>query len=388
MPLKTKDVLMMKNEIIEKVLSNKASVSDVAKEYGVSRQFIYKWVNRFIEHGEDGLIEISRRPHTSPNRIDVKNTELILDIREERQGWGGRKLRQRLVNTGIENIPSESSFNRILKKHGKIDPIESDKRKKFIRFEKENPNELWQMDFKGHFKMGSVRCHPLTVLDDNSRYSIVLKASLGETYDVVYEGLDEAFKTYGLPDAMTMDNGSPWKGSPPWTLSRLTVWLMRLGIKVGHSSVRHPQTQGKLERFHRSLKEEVLKFHQFNALDRTQVLFDDWRHIYNYERPHEGINLLCPFQLYKPSLKIYTGELPKIEYSLEDQVRKVEASGIISYLGSEYYVGEHLKGEYVAIKPASEDGKFSIYFINTKVGLINLKTKKKNNTILLALAEQ
>lgn len=110
------------------------------------------------------------------------------------------------------------------------------------------------MDFKGHFRMDSKRCHPLTVLDDHSRFSIVLKACLNESYEVVYKGLVDAFEEYGLPDAMTMDNGSPWKGSPPWNLSRLTVWLMRLGIKVFHSSVRHPQTQGKNERFHVLLK--------------------------------------------------------------------------------------------------------------------------------------
>lgn len=385
MPLKLKDALTMKKEIIERVLSNETSISDLAREYAVSRQVIYKWINRFKENGEDGLLELSRRPHTSPRRINEKDTELILNIHDEYRGWGGRKLRQRLIDKEFKNIPCESSVNRILKKHGKIDPIESEKRKKFIRFEKASPNELWQMDFKGHFKMGDVRCHPLTVLDDHSRYSIVLKACLGETYEVVYEGLEDAFRKYGLPDAMTMDNGSPWRGSPPWSLSRLTVWLMRLGIIVSHSSVRHPQTQGKDERFHRSLKDEVLKFHQFKDLEQTQILFDDWRKIYNYERPHEGIGLLCPYKRYKESSKIYTGILPKIEYDFGSETRKVECNGVINYKGSAYYVGEHLKGEYVAVKPTDTDGQLSIYFIKTKIGIINLKAKRKRGKKTITL---
>jgi transposase InsO family protein len=379
MPWEAKDVLTMKEEVIQKALSNQVSISDLAVEYRISRQTIYKWIKRFKEQGIDGLMELSRRPHSSPNRTTSGNTELILNIHDEYSAWGGRKLRQRLINKGhkIDDIPSESTFNRVLKKHGRIDPDESKKRQQFIRFEKEKPNELWQMDFKGHFKMGTKRCHPLTVLDDHSRFSIVLKACLGETYDVVYQGLESAFEEYGLPDGMTMDNGSPWKGSPPWTLSRLTVWLMRLGIKVSHSSVRHPQTQGKDERFHRSLKDEVIKFHQFKNLKQTQELFDDWKKIYNYERPHEGIGLLCPYQRYKPSSRSYTKQLPKVEYDAGDVVRKVQANGTINYSNVVYFVGEHLRGEYIALRPTSKDGVVSIYFVKTKIGTLDLTTKSK-----------
>lgn len=379
MSWKAKDVLTMKEEIITKVLEDQSSISDLAKEYSVSRQTIHKWVNRFKEHGADGLVELSRRPHNSPNRTSGKDAQLVLDIQKKHQGWGGRKLRQRLINKGYDanDLPSESTFNRLLKKNGKIDPLESDKRQKYIRFEKEKPNELWQMDFKGHFKMGSERCHPLTVIDDHSRFSIILKACLSETFDVVQSSLKHAFQEYGLPDAMTMDNGTPWKGSPPWTLSRLTVWLMRLGINVSHSSIRHPQTQGKNERFHRSLKAEVLKFHQFKDIKQTQELFDDWRKTYNYERPHEGIGLLCPYQRYKPSTRLYIDKLPEIEYHSDDILRKVQANGAIYYLDKVYFVGEHLRGEYVALRPTSTDGKFSIYFVKTKIGILDLKASDK-----------
>ncbi len=366
----------MKEEFVQKALIEKVPITDLAKEYNVSRPTIYKWINRYLEEGPDGLIELSRRPHNSPNRTSSENTQLILDIRGQRK-WGGRKLRQALINKGHERLPAEVTVNRVLKRNGKVDPIESEKRQQFIRFEKEKPNELWQMDFKGHFKMGSQRCHPLTVLDDHSRFSITLKACLAETYEVVHSGLEAAFYEYGMPDAMTMDNGSPWKGSPPWVLSRLTVWLMRLGIKVGHSSVRHPQTQGKIERFHRSLKDEVLKFQQFKSLGHTQEIFDDWRSIYNYERPHEGIGLHCPSERYTGSSKIYPAKLPEIEYLCEDAVRKVHMNGTISYLDITHFVGEHLRGEYVAVRPTSKESVLSIYFVNTKIGTIELMNKNK-----------
>ncbi len=373
MPWQTKDTISMRDEFINKAMSSEFTISKLCSEYKISRKTGYKWIERFKEDGVDGLLNHSRRPQSSVNRTSCEIIDIILNTRNRFPAWGARKLRQYLINKGHDNLPSEITFNRVLKKHGKIDPIESEKRQHFIRFEKENPNELWQMDFKGHFKMGSKRCHPLTVLDDHSRFSIVLKACEGETFLEVHNGLENAFREYGLPDGMTMDNGSPWKGSPPWTLSRLTVWLMRLGIKVSHSSVRHPQTQGKDERFHRSLKEEVLRYHQFINLRETQKILDEWRKIYNFERPHEGIGLLCPIQRYKSSLRPYPEKLPEIEYKPDDIVRKVQACGCINFHDIRYFVGEHLKGEHVAIRPTSVEGVYEIYFVNTRVARISLK---------------
>lgn len=385
MPWQTKDTISMRDEFVNLALSGNFTISDLCSEFKISRKTGYKWIDRFKREGINGLVNHSKRPLVSINRISSNITDVILSTRDNFPAWGARKLRQYLVNKGYDQLPSEMTFNRVLKKHGRIDPSESEKRQAFIRFEKENPNELWQMDFKGHFKMGSKRCHPLTVLDDHSRFSIILKACEGETYLAVRSALEDAFCEYGLPEAMTMDNGSPWKGSPPGTLSKLTVWLMRLGIKVSHSSVRHPQTQGKDERFHRSLKEEVLKYHQFRNIEETQNILDDWRRIYNFERPHEGIGLLCPIQRYKPSTRPYPKKLPKVEYKADDIVRKVQGCGCINYHDTRYFVGEHLKGEHVAIRATSDEGVYGIYFVNTKIARMTLKgrflakMKEKNN---------
>jgi transposase InsO family protein len=375
MPWQTKDTLSMRDEFVNKAISGNFNISDLCSEYKISRKTGYKWIERYRTQGVDGLLDQSQRPHSSNNRILPEITNIILNVRSQFPAWGAKKLRQYLINKGHNSLPCEMTFNRILKRNGRIELLESEKRQHFIRFEKERPNELWQMDFKGHFKMDSKRCHPLTVLDDHSRFSIALKACNGETFLEVKAGLERAFCEYGLPEQMAMDNGSPWKGSPPWSLSQLTVWLMRLGIKVCHSSVRHPQTLGKDERFHRSLKEEVLKYHQFRNLVETQKIFNDWRQVYNFERPHEGIGLLCPYQRYKPSVRPYPNKLPEIAYRPEDIIRKVQACGCVNYRDIRYFVGEHLKGEYVALRATSEESIYGIYFVNTKVGNMTVKGK-------------
>ena len=373
MPWLQKDQMTMKLEFIELALSKEFKMSELCRKYGITRPTAYKWLARYREEGVDGLIETSRRPHHSPNRIEANEVELILQTREKFPCWGGRTLRQYLINEGHQNLPCESTFNRTLHKHGKILPEESEKRQPFIRFEREKPNELWQMDFKGHFRTLEGRCHPLTILDDHSRFSLCIKAFAGETFVNVRQALEDVFRSYGLPNEMTMDNGSPWKGNPPFTLSRLTVWMMRLGIKVRHSAPYHPQTQGKEERFHRTFKKEVLSLYQFRGLKDAQVHFDDWREIYNYHRPHQGIGLQRPADRYLPSERKFIEVLPPLEYGLEDIVRKVQASGTVSYKDKPYFVGEHLRGEYVALRRSCKEGVFDVYYGEVKISRVNIR---------------
>lgn len=368
-----RDRMSLKLEFIQDYLSKRYDVSELCLRYGISRPTGYKWIQRFQELGLEGLADYSRRPHSCPNRITSDSVSTILDARTKFPAWGARKLRQYLVNQGQDNLPCESTFNRVLQRYGKIEEIESFNRRHFVRFEKEKPNELWQMDFKGHFRVAEGRCHPLTVLDDHSRFAICLKASPAETFSFVKQSLEEVFQKYGLPDQMTMDNGSPWKGSPPWTLSKLTIWLMRLGIIVSHSAPRHPQTQGKDERFHRSLKDEVLRYYQFSSMDHAQQVFDEWRSIYNDIRPHEGIGMKCPSQRYKPSQKPFPSVLPPIEYQDNDILRKVQACGCINYKDQRFFLGEHLMGEYVALRPWQNEGTFDVYYCRTKIKRITPK---------------
>lgn len=383
MPWEPKSKMSLREEFIDQVLSNEQTFSSLCEKYGISRNTGYKWLARFREGGLENLCDSSKRPHSFAVHTPSETIDLILATRDQFPAWGARKLREYIIREGIAAksdisvIPSESTFNRVLKRHHRIEREESNKRKHFIRFERDKPNELWQMDFKGHFKLIEGRCHPLTILDDHSRFSLGIKAALSESHSFVKGALEDIFRTYGLPDQMTMDNGSPWKGSPPWHLSRLTVWLMRLGIIVSHSRPRHPQTQGKDERFHRSLKEEVLRFHQFRDIADAQKHFDEWREVYNNLRPHEGINMCRPVERYHSSARPYPEQLPGIEYEPNDVVRKVRSCGTVSYRNRDYYVGEHLGGEYVALRQTEVDGRIDIYFSNTVLKRLDLRKARE-----------
>jgi transposase InsO family protein len=367
MPWNQRDIMSLRKEFIIRLRNEEKGVARLCREYKISRKTAYKWINRHEEEGVFGLLDRPRRPSHTPTRISDNVAEEILLLRDKHPAWGAKKLRQVLINEGFCNLPSLSSFNRILKRSNKINPEQADKRKHFIRFERAYPNELWQMDFKGHFTLKNGTCHPLTILDDCSRYSICLRACVSENEASVRDGLEEAFYTYGLPEAMTMDNGSPWKGYPTQRLSNLTVWLMRLGIKVGHSRPNHPQTQGKDERFHRTFKEEVLKYHTFQDLAEAQEHFDEWRKLYNERRPHEALNMLCPVQKYTASTRHYVSKLPEIEYLPEDRVVKVGKNGEICFGGKRQYVGSHLKFEHVALRYRA-DSKWDIYYVKSRIG--------------------
>jgi transposase InsO family protein len=243
------------------------------------------------------------------------------------------------------------------------------------RFEHEAPNLLWQMDFKGHFPLtdpNAGRCFPLTVLDDHSRFAICLKACSGETGDQVKQALTDAFKRYGLPERITCDNGNPW-GTPKQNgLTKIEAWLIRVGVKVGHSRPMHPQTQGKDERFHRTLKRELLIRTGFNSLQSCQQAFDSWRDQYNLIRPHYALDQKPPAARYTASARPYPDVLPEVEYDAGDKVLKVRRNGCITFSGRQLFVGEGLVGEPVAIRPSDLDGIFHVLFCNRKIGQIDL----------------
>src|SRR4029077_17492874 len=232
---------------------------------------------------------------------------------------------------------------------------------------------LWQMDFKGHFPMAAGRCHPLTVLDDHSRFSGGLGASDNEQDGTVRERLTALFRRYGLPFAMLMDNGSPWGDSAGQPFTIFTAWLMRLGIRVSHGRPYHPQTQGKDERFHRSLKAEVLERNGYADLAACQHAFDKWRHIYNHERPHEALGLNPPGTRYQPSPRAFCEQLPPIAYSPGDIVRKADIRGVITFKNRYIRIGKAFRKQPVALRATSEDGIFDIHYCTQRIGQIDLK---------------
>jgi transposase InsO family protein len=372
MPWKEASVISLRKEFVEFV-RNDGNIRCLCQRFGISRQTGYKWIGRHEAEGDAALADRSRRPINSPGKVSESTEEAIVKIREQHPVWGGRKIRRRLQDVGHSGVPAASTITAILKRHGLIDESESQKHLPFQRFERENPNDLWQMDFKGHVACPEGRCHPLTVLDDHSRYSIVLKACMNERRETVQPWLIEAFRQYGLPSQMITDNGPPWGnlGRNPYT--KLTVWLIRHGILISHSAPAHPQTMGKDERFHRTLKAELLGDSLPWRNQETQSKFDQWRFEYNHYRPHEALDMEVPAGRYQISKRPFTEVLPAIEYGSSDIVRKVQKKGIVHFQGREFKVPQALIGQPIALRPRAQcDGLFELYFVRQFIMTINL----------------
>jgi transposase InsO family protein len=349
-----------------------ANISELCRRFGISRKSAYKWLARFQSHGLSGLENRSRRPHSSPRKVAPRLEGDVLALREKHPAWGGRKLRARLQALGQVEVPSASTITAILERNGQLDEQRREVRD-WQRFEHEAPNRLWQMDFKGHFATDGPRCHPLTLLDDHSRFSLCLEALGNERAVSVRETLSEVFRRYGLPERILADNGAPWGDDPDSPHTILTVWLLRLGVKVSHGRPYHPQTQGKEERFHRTLNAEVIRHGRFRDLADAQTQFDRWRDIYNHERPHEALGLAVPASRYQASTRTFPESLPPVEYGSGEIVRRVYATGRISYLNRVIKVSKAFQGFPVVLRPTEQDGVFNVFFCNEQVKTVDLR---------------
>ena len=301
--------------------------------------------------------------------------DAVLCLRRQHPAWGGRKLHQRLRDLGQPQVPSASTITAILKRHQMIDVTEAAKHQPFLRFEHDAPNDLWQMDFKGDFAVGGGRCYPLTMLDDHSRFALAVLACPQVSTEIARPLLTTVFRRYGLPRRITCDNGPPW-GSSNSKYTKLGVWLMRLGIAGSHSRPHHPQTQGKDERFHRTLQAEVLRYLQPDDLAICQEHFEQWRHVYNTERPHEALGLKVPASRYQPSPRSFPEQLSPVEYGTMDRIRKVEVNGKITFRRHRYHVGRAFAGYRVALRPSLADGVYDVYFATHPIAQLDLDRTK------------
>jgi transposase InsO family protein len=370
-------VVSQRDQFVQLFLSGDSSMAAVCRQFGISRRTGYKWIGRFNSHGAAGLSDRSRRPLNSPSRVDAAVEAGVVELRRIHRAWGGRKIKRRLEDLGHSDVCSSSAITSILHRHGLIDPADSEARRHPIRFQYPAPNDLWQMDFKGHFALiGGGRCHPLTVLDDHSRYSIVLKSCDNERTETVQTHLRSAFETYGVPKRILCDNGAPWgtSGTGGWdTRTPLTLWLLRLDIKVMHGRPYHPQTQGKDERFHATLIAEVLRWHQFQDLAASQAVFDPWRETYNTQRPHEALDMRVPAALYTPSPRSFPTTLPEVVYPDSDLVRKVSGNSGINVDGRRFAIGRAFRGQNVGLRPTTVDGVWDVFYCKHRVGRIDVR---------------
>ena len=373
MPWQERSTMSERQEFVILASQDGANISALARRYGISRKTAYKWMTRFAQTGSAGLVDQARRPATSPIRTSDAMETRILAVRDAHPQWSGRMLHHHLGGAAA-GVPAPSTITAILRRHGRLDPAETSKHTPVQRFEHPEPNDLWQLDFMGHLPIQSGRVHPLSLLDDHSRFGLALVACACEQQQLVQTHLIRAFERYGMPRRILTDNGPPWGTSGAGGLTALEVWLLRLGIHVSHGRPAHPQTQGKVERWHATIHAEVFRYQSPLDLTVCQHHFDTFRDCYNLERPHTALAYATPASRYQPSPRPYPGSLPPIEYGPDDLVRKVNAHGIISVHNQRHFVGRGLAGMPVAVRPTTTDGTLTVHFCHRQVATLILQT--------------
>jgi transposase InsO family protein len=327
-----------------------ASVTAVCRAFGISRKTGYKWLAREGEAGSvAALRDRSRRPHHSPARTDAAVVARVVRLREA-FGWGGQKLACLLAHEGIELAPR--TVDRIIRREGLTQPgppVGPATR----RFEHAAPNDLWQMDAKGAYPLrDGGRCHALSIVDDHSRFAVGVFALPTLAIATVEPVLRQCFETYGVPRAMLMDHGSPWWSTASRDgLTRLTVGWLKQGIRLIYGAVRHPQTQGKVERFHRTLGAYLRWTGVPDTLPAFARAVELFRDEYNEIRPHAALGLAPPAHRFTRSDRGYCPTPMRWEYPAGVDVRRVHVTGMAHYCGRLYFVSEALAGEEIGCVP-------------------------------------
>ena len=370
MPWREASVTSERNEFVRLARMEGSNRRELCRRFGISPPTGYKWLSR-DESGEE-LDDRSRRPGSSPRRSEEAVEASVLKVRDDHPAWGARKIRAFLSSRGLA-VPAASTIHAILVRHGCIEPPLGGE-PAHLRFEKERPNQLWQMDFKGWVRTNDNRpLHPLTVIDDHSRFVPGLEACTDQSGAAVHARLERIFTVYGLPDAIFVDNGPPWGSSGAGRWTRLRVWLLKLGITLIYARPYHPESRGKNERFHRTMDAEILSLKSLRDARHAQAAFDEWRQDYNHLRPHEALGQRPPATRYTPSLRAMPAKLPEPDYETDAEVRRVpQSKDYIRFRGRFWKVPEAFRGEPVAIRPRLIDGEFGIYFGSHQIGTIDL----------------
>lgn len=367
-------VEQMREEFVRRVLAGEKSKAALCREYGISRPTGDKWLARYQEGLS--LADRSRAPLTQPNRTHPDMEAAIVQYRKAYPALGAAKIRRLMQDEGRMDLPCTKTFNNIFHRHGLIEKEASLAATPYQRFEKSRPNEMWQSDFKGHFRMNNgFRCHPLNIVDDCSRYNLCVRALKGESFQEIKPVISELFLEYGLPFSFLCDNGNPWGTSQSVGYTQFEVWLMELGVLTLHGRPSHPQTQGKDERFNQSFTKECLKGKQFDDLAHAQECFDEYRKFYNEKRPHWALNLDTPQTRYRPSDRRMPERIEDWEYGPEYQLCKVKDNGYFHYRGQGYFLSEAFRGKTIAIRDSHLPGQITLVFRQFRVGRIDVENR-------------
>jgi transposase InsO family protein len=346
------------------------TVRALCAEFEISRPTGYEWLRRYRAGGIAGVVEQSRRPRTSPGQTAAEIEERVVELREQRPDWGARKLQALLAREQI-HLPV-ITVHRILLRRGLI-RAQDQFRTATERFERRAPNQLWQMDFKSPVGWDAP-VGPLSVLDDHSRYVIALAGTWTTRAEPVKQRLIEAFESCGMPEEMLMDHGTPWwnmKAAAGWTW--LTVWIMRQGIQLHFSGYRHPQTQGKVERFHGALS-AAMNRRIFPASQERQRWLDEFRYEYNHVRPHEALGMKTPAAVWSKSSRRYVADPPAWEYEVGAEVYQLSKQGRLQLTRRRWDISRALAGEWVQVVRVGE--RVLVYYCRSLVCELDLVTQR------------
>jgi len=355
-------------------------MTDLCREFGISRKTGYKLRDRYATNGSAGLYDQSRRPRHNPNRTPGTIAERVISIRQRYPTWGPKKLKQRLHDLEPEiKWPAASTIGAIIRDAGLVTGRKRRRRtppSPAPRRESEAPNELWCMDFKGQFRMGNRSyCYPLTVSDHFSRFLLGCEALDSTKLVPAAQALETVFREHGLPDAMRSDNGTPFASTGRCGLTTLSVWLMRLHIRLERIEPGHPEQNGRHERMHRTLKAEATRPAGKNLLQQ-QERFDRFCAIYNHERPHEALDMKTPAVVHTKSPRPLPPKLDELTYPLHDTTARVHANGVIRRRGrKQTYVATSLVGQRLGLRQV-DDGTWLVSFMELDLGYIDDETNR------------
>jgi putative transposase len=393
MPWKETVPMTERIKLITEHLSGDYGVTDLSRRHGVSRRVVYKWIERFEKEGWEGLKERSRAPHHQAGALEEEIEKMILELKQRWPDWGAPKLRWKLEQMlGSEACPAESTVGAVLKRHGLVKARRV--RNKAVSGTSplahcQEANRVWCADFKGWWRTkNGERCEPLTVSDAWSRYLLRCAVVPGGTSGMMVKPHFELlFREYGLPEAIRSDNGAPFASTALGGLTKLSAWWVRLGIRLERIQPGCPQENGRHERIHLSLEKSAARAPRANLRAQQEAL-EKFRREYNEERPHEALGLQTPAELYRPSLRVYHGGLPKArEYPDDWEIRRVRGAGQMKWRSKDVAISWVLAGESVGLEPRA-DGIWAVWYEHMELGLFDERKGKIQRHRKLTSARQ
>lgn len=386
MPWQQTDPVNERLNFVAAVQLGNQSVADICRHFGISRKTGYKILARYEREGPEALRDRSRAPRSHPNQTSVEVEAAVLRVRKAQPTWGSKKILAVLArDSAMDELPARSTVDAILKRAGVVRPRRARVRRQpssapVVRARE--PNDVWSIDYKGWFKVGNgIRCDPLTVNDVFSRASLECRALVAPKLEDVQYRLEDAFCRLGLPRYVLSDNGPPFGSRGLGRLSRLGVWLLRLGVQPVFIEPGRPDQNGRHERFHETLKAETATPPRA-SIRAQQAAFDRFRKHYNEERPHEALGMRVPADLYKPSSRRMPWQMPEHVYPADFEARRIRRDGTMKWAGGYVFVGEALAHETVGVE-ALHGGHWALHLGPMRLGILH----ERSSTVMPILAD-